>query len=1310
MYKALLVLLLIASQSLWGLEQFSQPAQSSSQISDEQSFEPGKVVFKIQADHKLQLKLSSSGTGISAIDNKLQAIGGFSLQPRWQTSKNKSRTTLPDLSGIIELSFDPSIHPSAVINQLKQLPEIEYAEPIYIDTIFDAPDDPRYPSSLYFSSLQAEDAWDIHKGEDGTQPVILAVVDTGVNWKHADLVQNIWQNLAEDANSNGYTIYYNGSAWVYDAGDLNGIDDDGNGKIDDLIGWDFMLDASGAQHYDPYQSSGHGTSVSGIANARTNNTVGVASVAWNVTLMPISCSYTGSSSIFRGYDAIIYAAENGADVINCSWGGSTFSQANQDAIDYAYALGSLIVAAAGNSNNSTPIYPAAYQNVVATAALNNDGTKSSVSSFGGFVSVGAPTQAVDTTSGSGYAQVGGPTSYASPIASSLAALIKSYNPTWTNAQVANQLVATCDNIDLLNPGKENMLGQGKLNAYRALSEIAPLPDQELKVALHQLRTPNDANSNRAIEAGETFSLNLTLRNYSYGASSANVNYILSSSDPMVSILDNSYSGSMDADSYVYLDDVFSVLVSPTATSKYVSFSLSVSADIPVVIGSTLTFQVLINAGGVFVWEGKASGRDMSGNYIRSRLIALGHQTTYGTVFPASFLTFDAVFLSFGMVGSNITRFNTNDMYVAVKEYLEGGGKLYIEGCDVVGFDLATYLPDVEGALDAHEVLWPMLGISDAEDGTSNPIDGLSGDEGWITYPMNFSASNQTVSDYIDVFEPASGAYPAWIESGYGIVGVEYTGSFGQRTFVSSYPLAELVDGVAPHTRSELVNRIITFFLDPDPQMPEILVITPAQELVYPLFMQGESTGGVNNNRLPDAMRIKLSGLQPDATYRYIHQAVMADDSPLKGGYGNPLFISESGNFTRVSSPDLSIPGQYGELTANGSGEYTGWFGLEPTGDSHFSSGNDLYLRFRLNDGNSGIKPVNFQTTSNSFQTLGLGEENETWLGTAIYGYSGAEPKSFVFLYDNPAGLGRPVSGSHIETCGIDFDLPEYPDFYRNDIHGSDGAWAGIIPNSYSSKDFDGIMRIEARSLNTGEVTAFNTDDDGIWPSGANSVNPSGGASSPILIQMGDATLPVQLSSFLATALADGRIQLKWISESEHELSGYYVYRSIYSDPQTAVQISWLIPAGNTSQQQIYTYSDEGVASTGQYYYWLECIGYDGSSGFFGPALVMVEEIIEQETSPEVPVRTDLLNVFPNPFNPLLNISFTLAETKPVTILIYNSKGQLVRTMPLGTKASGFHLAMFDGRDNKGQYCASGIYHVILKASEQSFRKKALLMK
>jgi len=764
----------------------------------------GTAIFKLKPEYRAALQKSNNRTGIASIDEKLQKLQVSSLRPKFIISPQKREEC--ELSLIFEVQS--SYPPQAVVNLLSSDPFVQYAEVIYPDAVFAIPNDEHYAESLYFASLEAEAAWDIHQGENGTSPVIIALVDTGCRWTHPDLAENIWQNLVEDANHNGYTIYYNGSTWVMDTGDLNEIDDDGNGKIDDLIGWDFMLTSSGGESNNPYESSGHGTTVSGIASARTNNTIGVSSLAWNLTIMPVSCSYPGSSSIYNGYQGIIYAAENGADIINCSWGGTTYSQAYQEVINYAYSLGSVIVAAAGNSNNTIPVYPAAYKNVLAVAALQNNGVKSSISSYGSFVDVGSPTGSIGTVTASGYTTVSNATSYASPIASSLAGLIKSYLPDISQNDLLNRIKGSCDDVDANNPGKENLLGEGKLNARRALQEDNPLPDEEIRLTLIENRGATDANGNLAVEPGETFSVNLLL--HSYGEYSANGIFTLSTTNPYVNILSGSHNQNIPADDYITLEEVFSIYVLPTATSQYVTFNLQTTADLPVVAGNNLSFSILINAGGIFIWEGVSGGRDMSGTFIKNTLQNLGYTCTYGTTFPSSFYSFEAVFLSFGAVGSNIVRFDKTYMFNALYNYLLSGGRVYIEGVDVVGFDLTYYLPDIQGELDAYEVLWPLLGIISAEDGITNAIDNLSGVSYTPSSGMLFTSSSQTKVDYIDRFtELYPYARSAFEESNYGCVAVVCAGGYDQRSFVFSYALSELTDGSFPNTRENLIMDFFT---------------------------------------------------------------------------------------------------------------------------------------------------------------------------------------------------------------------------------------------------------------------------------------------------------------------------------------------------------------------------------------------------------------------------------------------------------------------------------------------------------------------
>jgi len=781
------------------------------------NYEPGKVVVKFKPEYKYLLSSQTgTGFGLPDLDRMLAKLGNTKVGLRFQFNPLKYKSGLPDLSLIYQIDYQKDINPHSISELLLQYRYFDYAEPVFIDEICAVPDDPYFTQSGYLRVLQAAQAWDIHQGENGATEVVLAVVDTGVKWNHPDLINNIWQNLGEDFDEDGVTLFYNGSQWVFDPGDVNGIDDDNNGKIDDFIGWDFMVDSSGLEGNDPTDGSGHGTTVAGIADARTNNATGVSALPWNVKLMPISCTYPGSSSLYKGSDAFIYAAENGADVINFSAGSTSYSQAYEDAVIYASGLGPIIVAAAGNNNTSAVFYPAGYPTVVAVAAALNTGVKAPVSSYGTFVDVSAPTDSIFSTSaGGGYnsTPLGNYTSYASPVGAGLAALIKSAHPGWTNDEVVNQLIASCNNIDAVNPSYANLLGDGLLNAYNALSQVNPDVDQQLRLELREVLPPTDANGNHALERDETFSLNLKVRNFAFGVSSSNVTYTLSCSDPYITIINNTYYGALPADDYALLTNAFQCRVSATANTKSVACTLTVAADLPITTGSILTFSLLINAGGIYVWEGLAAA-GYSGRKIRDTLISQGHSVYYSTTFPFSFHTFSAVFLSFGMAtasSSNETRFDRLSMYQAAKDYLEEGGRIYLEGNDAVGFDLGYFMPDVGSGQSAADVLWPLLGISAADDGYTNPINELAGQPLSLAHDIVFTASAQTKLDYIDTFTLSASGLTAFTESDYGNVAIQNYGSFGQKSFVFSYCLAELTDGTAPATRDSLIMRIMQDF-------------------------------------------------------------------------------------------------------------------------------------------------------------------------------------------------------------------------------------------------------------------------------------------------------------------------------------------------------------------------------------------------------------------------------------------------------------------------------------------------------------------
>ena len=341
-----------------------------------------------------------------------------------------------------------------VINTLLQADNIEYAEPSYIHTTWYTPNDAAYTSQAYLAQVKAPQAWDVSRNASG---VVIAIVDSGSEISHQDLAGNIYYNTADP---------------------VNGIDDDGDGYVDNYSGWDFCGASASTMigDNDPNVKSSeadHGVHVSGIASAVTDNGLGVASIAQNAKLLIVKTGADDAPrSIYKGYEGIKYAADKGAHIINCSWGGVGGGQFGQDMVNYAVSKGCLVVAAAGNSGNDVPIYPAAFDGVFAVANLNSNDTKSSASNYGTYVDISAPGQGIyNTVYNNSYASYSG-TSMAAPLVASAAALLKAKYPSYTGQQIGEMLRATADDIDAVNINYTGLLGKGRLNVYRALTENA----------------------------------------------------------------------------------------------------------------------------------------------------------------------------------------------------------------------------------------------------------------------------------------------------------------------------------------------------------------------------------------------------------------------------------------------------------------------------------------------------------------------------------------------------------------------------------------------------------------------------------------------------------------------------------------------------------------------------------------------------------------------------------------------------------------------------------------------------------------------
>jgi subtilisin family serine protease len=296
-------------------------------------------------------------------------------------------------------------------------PSVAYVEPNYIVRALAVPEDPDFNKLWGMERISAPEFWDT---ATGSTQILVGVIDTGVDFNHSDLADNIWINPGESGlDTNGLDKA------------TNGVDDDGNGKVDDVRGWDFYADDN-----DPMDENDHGTHVAGTVGAVGNNSNGVAGVNWRVSIVPLRfLGPSGSGTTADAVDAILYAATIPGMRLTCnSWGGGSYSLMLKEAIRTVGDAGQLFVAAAGNdaaNNDAYAHYPSSYdnENILSVASIAANGTLSSFSNYGReSVDLAAPGSAIySTVPGDAYDTFSG-TSMATPHVAGAAALLWSTDP------------------------------------------------------------------------------------------------------------------------------------------------------------------------------------------------------------------------------------------------------------------------------------------------------------------------------------------------------------------------------------------------------------------------------------------------------------------------------------------------------------------------------------------------------------------------------------------------------------------------------------------------------------------------------------------------------------------------------------------------------------------------------------------------------------------------------------------------------------------------------------------------------------------
>jgi len=489
-----------------------------------ETFRPDQLILKLSDDRAKSLDLGD-GSALSALLLHHGAVGqrrAFSgsgnphapsetaaqgaERARQRFAKRAARAPhgreVPDLENIFVVQLADSTDILQAIAELTAQPGVVYVEPnfLYHTTEIPLPDEPFIPDDRYLSEdgihfsegawgqahpdlwgmerIRAIEGWnefdlDGSGGFDASEirpgeHVIVAVVDSGLDVDHPDIAANLWRNSAEIPD--------------------NAIDDDGNGFVDDVIGWDFV-DGDGI----PEDRFGHGTHVSGTIAARGDNEIGVIGVApWAKIMTLKGLADSGSGDALTLANTVRYAADMGADIISASWGGIVASQTLTEAFRYAHDLGVLSIAAAGNSDaNVALFYPANLAEVFAVAATDPDDVRAAFSNFGTGIDVSAPGVAVlslnanagantiaeavpERIVGVDYLHING-TSMACPHVSGAAAVLLSQDPGRLLDELRARLLAGAESIAAENPGFETKLGRGRIDLLASLTaEPQPL--------------------------------------------------------------------------------------------------------------------------------------------------------------------------------------------------------------------------------------------------------------------------------------------------------------------------------------------------------------------------------------------------------------------------------------------------------------------------------------------------------------------------------------------------------------------------------------------------------------------------------------------------------------------------------------------------------------------------------------------------------------------------------------------------------------------------------------------------------------------
>lgn len=517
-------------------------------LSDGAKYQPGMINIKFKQQNN---KVSLISTGNSDIDAILQQHDVERIYKPFPIKADVSKR-LPgddDLDKFVTIRYKGNIDPTDLSNEIFTLNKniLEWAEPEFVYEALFVPNDPSVGLQYHISRINCYQAWDLTQGDTN---VVIGIVDSGSDLDHPDLGANIRYNYADPED---------------------GIDNDGNGFLDDFKGWDFFY---GDNDPNIMGGSDHGSHVSGCASQVTNNNVHGSGSGFKCKLrISKHAPDYPDNSIYASNNGIVYLYQNGAKIINCSFGSSTYSAATQNIINNAWSAGVVIIASAGNDGSNIPRYPGSYDNVVSVAASNSADLKAGFSNYHSTVDVIAPGDNIlSTVYNNSYANFSG-TSMSTPVTAGVVGLIMSRYPGWTNAQVVDRLKLGVDSIYHLNPSFIGMLGTGRVNAFKCVTDL-PIVSLISSNASDSLYGNND----KVFDINEVVTISINYKNI--WLSGNNVSLRLATTDPDIEMVQDSvYVGTLNAyNTYSTLpNSTFRVKAKNTCPfDKVVTFTLRTS--------------------------------------------------------------------------------------------------------------------------------------------------------------------------------------------------------------------------------------------------------------------------------------------------------------------------------------------------------------------------------------------------------------------------------------------------------------------------------------------------------------------------------------------------------------------------------------------------------------------------------------------------------------------------------------------------------------------------------------------------------------